>query len=55
MTTPAAAGQQIVQAIRTGRYKLRIGSDARMLDRLARLLPQRATAIIADRMKKLLG
>src|SRR5690606_20798796 len=54
MTTAASAGAQIVAAIEKSRYKLRIGSDAKMLDRLARLMPQRATAIIADQMAKML-
>ena len=54
MTTAADAGAQIVTAIEKGSYKVRIGGDARMLDRLSRLMPQRATAIIADQMAKML-
>jgi Short-chain dehydrogenases of various substrate specificities len=50
MTTAASAGAQIVAAIEKGQYKLRIGGDAKMLDRLSRLMPQKATAIIADKM-----
>lgn len=53
MTTAASAGAQLVGAIEKGSYKLRIGSDAKMLDRMARLMPQRATAIIADQMAKM--
>lgn len=53
MTTAASAGAQIVRAIETGQYKLRIGGDAKLLDRLSRLMPQRATAIIADQMAKM--
>ncbi|WP_281167349.1 hypothetical protein [Catelliglobosispora koreensis] len=37
-----------------GSYRVRIGGDARLLDRLSRLMPQRATAMIAKRMKSLL-
>lgn len=55
MTSAVSAGAQIVEAIEKGRYKLRIGGDARLLDRLARLMPQRATGIIADQMKKAMG
>lgn len=55
MTTAVSAGAQIVEAIEKGRYKLRIGSDAKLLDRMARLMPQRSTGIIADQMKKALG
>ena len=54
MTTAASAGAQIVAAIEKGQYKLRIGGDAKMLDRLARLMPQRATALIADKMAAML-
>jgi short-subunit dehydrogenase len=55
MTTAASAGAQIVEAIEKGTYKLRIGGDSKLLDRLARLMPQRATGIIADQMKKAMG
>lgn len=55
MTTAVDAGRQIVEAIEKGSYKVRIGSDAKMLDRMARLMPQRATGIIADQMKKMMG
>ncbi|WP_395638349.1 SDR family NAD(P)-dependent oxidoreductase [Pseudolysinimonas sp.] len=55
MTAAVSAGAQIVAAIEKGSYKVRIGSDAKMLDRLSRLMPQRATGIIADQMKKMMG
>lgn len=55
MTTAVSAGAQIVAAIEKGTYKVRIGSDAKLLDRMSRLLPQRSTGIIADQMKKMLG
>jgi NAD(P)-dependent dehydrogenase (short-subunit alcohol dehydrogenase family) len=55
MTTAASAGAQIVEAIEKGSYKVRIGSDAKLLDRMSRLMPQRSTGIIADQMKKMLG
>jgi NAD(P)-dependent dehydrogenase (short-subunit alcohol dehydrogenase family) len=54
LTTPSDAGKQIVDAIEKGRYRVRIGGDARMLDRLSRLMPQRATALVADKMKSLI-
>lgn len=53
-TSAASAGSQIVDAIAKGTYKLRIGGDAKMLDRLSRLMPQRATSIIADQMAKMI-
>ena len=55
MTTAVSAGAQIADAIEKGTYKLRIGSDAKLLDRMARLMPQRSTGIIADQMKKAMG
>ncbi|WP_155368416.1 SDR family NAD(P)-dependent oxidoreductase [Catellatospora vulcania] len=54
LTSPADAAKQIIQAVEKGSFRVRIGGDARLLDRLARLIPQRATALIADRMKSLL-
>lgn len=54
LTSPADAAGQIVQAVEKGSFRVRIGGDARLLDRLARLIPQRATRLIADRMKSLL-
>ncbi|WP_461172747.1 SDR family oxidoreductase [Arthrobacter sp. Z1-9] len=53
-TTPAAAGAQIADAIAKGSYRVRIGGDARLLDRLGRLMPQRATSLVASKMKSLL-
>lgn len=54
MTTSADAARQIVEAVEKGTFRVLIGSDARMLDRLARLAPVRAITTIADRMKSLL-
>ncbi len=53
-TSPADAGRQIVEAVEKGSFRVRIGGDARLLDRLSRLMPQRATALIANKMKGLL-
>jgi NAD(P)-dependent dehydrogenase (short-subunit alcohol dehydrogenase family) len=55
MTTAVSAGAQIADAIEKGTYKLRIGGDAKLLDRMSRLMPQRSTGIIADQMKKAMG
>lgn len=55
LTSPADAGRQIIEAIEKGSYRVRIGGDARLLDRLSRLMPQRATALVADKMKALLN
>lgn len=53
-TSAADAGGQIITAVEKGTYRVRIGGDARLLDRLSRLAPQRATTLIADRMRSLL-
>lgn len=55
LTTPSDAAAQIVDAVRTGPFRVCIGSDARSLDRLSRLAPRRAAEIIARRMAQLLG
>lgn len=48
------AARQILTATEKGAYRVTVGSDAAMLDRLSRLAPQRATDLIADKMKSLL-
>ncbi len=55
MTPAPEAARQIVDAIERGTYRVRIGSDARMLDRLGRLMPTRSISIIANKMKDLLA
>jgi short-subunit dehydrogenase len=54
-TSVAEAGREIINALEKGSYRLRIGSDARLMDRLSRLMPRRATLLIASQMKALLG
>lgn len=54
-TTPQDAGRQIIEAMEKGAYRATIGGDARFMDRLARLAPRRATLLIAQQMKALLG
>ncbi len=54
--TPAPdAARQIVDAIESGTFRVLIGGDARMLDRLSRIMPTRAITFVAARMKKALG
>ena len=55
MTAPDDAARQIVDAVATGRFRLLIGSDATMLDRLSRFNPTKAITTVADQMKKMLG
>jgi NAD(P)-dependent dehydrogenase (short-subunit alcohol dehydrogenase family) len=54
-TTPQDAGRQIIAAMERGAFRATIGGDARFMDRLARLAPRRATLLIANQMKALLG
>jgi NAD(P)-dependent dehydrogenase (short-subunit alcohol dehydrogenase family) len=54
-TTPADAGRQIIEGMEKGSFRVRIGSDAKFMDRFSRLNPKRATLLIANQMKALLG
>lgn len=55
-TTPAPkAAEVIIDAMVKGKFRATIGSDATMMDRLARLSPRKATEIIAKKMGALLG
>ena len=55
LTTPEDAGRQIIEGIEKGSYRVVIGRDARMLDRLSRLAPRRATELVARKMAALLS
>lgn len=54
MTSARDAAAQIIEAVEKGPYRITIGKDAAMLDRLSRLAPQRATEMIAKKMASLL-
>ncbi|QDB80720.1 SDR family oxidoreductase [Georgenia sp. 311] len=53
LTTAQEAARQIVAAVEKGAYRATIGSDARMVDRLSRLMPRRTTELIAKKMSAL--
>lgn len=55
VTSPEDAARQIVEGLAAGAFHVRIGSDAKFMDRLSRLSPKRATLLIARQMKSLLG
>ena len=55
LTTPQSAAAQIIAGLEKGSYRVVIGKDARMVDTLSRLAPKRATDLIADKMKDLVG
>ncbi|WP_131106193.1 SDR family NAD(P)-dependent oxidoreductase [Ornithinimicrobium sufpigmenti] len=50
-----AARKIVEDAVKKGEYRVTVGRDAAMLDRLSRLAPQRATDMIAKQMADLLG
>lgn len=54
VTSAPDAARQIIDAIEHGEFRVLIGNDARMLDRLARLSPTRAITTVARRMRALL-
>jgi len=53
-TTPEAAGREIVDGILKGRFRILVGSDARLLDKLERLAPRWTTRMVAKQMKSVL-
>jgi len=55
-TTPSPeAARIIIDAIEKNAYKVFIGKDAKTMDRLTRLMPQKAAELIYNNMKSLLG
>jgi short-subunit dehydrogenase len=54
ITTPERAAQDILNGMETGAYRVLIGRDARMMDKMYRLNPRRAAGLIAGKMKDLL-
>lgn len=55
-TTPApVAAEEIISGMERKAYRVFIGSDAKTMDRLRRLMPERAAKLIYDNMKSLLG
>lgn len=54
-TSAPVAAETIVHGIERNEYRIFIGSDAKMMDRLRRLMPEKAAKMIYDNMKSLLG
>ncbi|NTU70395.1 MAG: SDR family oxidoreductase [Coriobacteriia bacterium] len=54
MTKPDVAAGAILDAMERDAYRVTVGKDATMLDRLSRLAPKRAAKLIYDNMKSLL-
>jgi hypothetical protein len=55
MTEANVAGKLIIDGIENNSYHVFIGSDAKLMDRLIRLMPERAAALIFKQMASLLG
>lgn len=55
MTAPDAAARQIVDGMEKGAFRVVVGNDAKMLDRLTRLSPKKAVELIANKMKSVLA
>lgn len=53
-TTPEQTAREIVSGIEKGSFRVLIGSDARLLDRLSRIAPKRAALLIAKQMKSVM-
>lgn len=53
-TSPVEAARIIVDAMERDAFRVTVGSDATMLDRLARLAPKKAAEVIQKQMKDLL-
>jgi NAD(P)-dependent dehydrogenase (short-subunit alcohol dehydrogenase family) len=54
-TTPTDAGQQIVDGIEKGSFRILVGGDARMLSRLARIAAGATTRFVANQMKSVMS
>jgi short-subunit dehydrogenase len=54
MTQPSDAAQIIVDGMEKDAYRVCVGKDAMMMDRLSRLMPERAAGIIYKQMRSLL-
>jgi len=55
MTTAPVAAEIIVDGIEKNKYRVMVGSDAKMMDFLSRLMPERAAKIIYTQMRSLLA
>lgn len=55
VTPPPVAAEEIVKGMENNSFRVLIGSDAKMMDRLYRLMPKRATGIIYNQMRSLLA
>lgn len=55
MTAPAEAARIIVDAMERDAYRVTVGKDSTLMDRLSRLMPEKAAALIYKQMRELLA
>ncbi|MFD0522625.1 SDR family NAD(P)-dependent oxidoreductase [Paractinoplanes durhamensis] len=55
ITTPERAARDILHGMESDAYRVLIGNDAKMMDKMYRLNPRRAAALIAGKMQELLS
>ncbi|GEL99295.1 SDR family NAD(P)-dependent oxidoreductase [Cellulomonas terrae] len=55
MTSAATAARRILDAVERDAYRVTVGTDATVMDLLARLAPERAARLVRTRMRELLG
>jgi hypothetical protein len=53
-TTPEVAGEMIVEGIAQDRFRVVVGTDARLLDTVSRISPKGTTRFVASQMKSVL-
>jgi short-subunit dehydrogenase len=54
-TSAPDAARIIIEGMEKNKYRILVGSDAKLMDRLCRLMPDRAAKIIYSQMRSLLG
>ncbi|GAA0366739.1 SDR family oxidoreductase [Alkalibacterium iburiense] len=52
LTTAPDAAKMMVDAIEENAYRVMVGNDAKMMDRMYRLMPKKAASIIAEKLKR---
>ncbi|MER2063970.1 MAG: SDR family oxidoreductase [Alkalibacterium sp.] len=51
LTSASDAATMMVDAIEENKYRVMVGNDAKMMDRMYRLMPKKAASIIAEKLK----
>ncbi|MEV6301294.1 SDR family NAD(P)-dependent oxidoreductase [Actinoplanes sp. NPDC051861] len=54
ITTPQRAAREILDGVEANAYRVLVGRDARLMDRMYRLSPQRAARLITSKMQELI-